>query len=443
MRAGSGVLVTGVWGARLLGGVRVLVAGTGLACLLGAAALSGGSPQGSVPAALAQDGCAPRWTTAWHAAVQPAPAEPDLAGRTLRMTVTPQVTGTQVRIRVTNAFGATPLRIGAASVGRSAGAAGAEPGTLVPVTFAGGPAAVVVPGADLLSDPVPLAVRAGRALAVGLHLTEVPAVLARHAVALETSHLSGPGDAVLDPDAAAFGTPVDWWSVLTGVDVLAPRPVNAVVAVGDSITDGVGSAPGTGGRWTDALGRRLTAAGGPGAMAVLNAGIAANHLVDGGTGDPPLARFDRDVVRSGATDVVLHIGTNDVAAGRSAEEIVSGLVAYADRARSAGTRLVLTTITPSTAGAHGTPDAVAVREAVNAWVRTHSAAHAAGVADFAAAVADPADPARLAPAFDSGDGLHLSAAGYRALADALDPALLTGSPCLAAPDPVRALAPAP
>ncbi len=438
MRAGSRVLTTRVWGARVLGGVRVLVAGTGLACLLGAAALTGG-PEAAVPAALVQDGCAPRWATAWHASVQPAPGDPKLAGRTLRMTVTPQVTGSLVRIRVANTYGATPLRIGAASVGWSDGAAGAVPGTLTPLGFAGGPAAVVAPGADLLSDPVPLVAQAGRPLAVSLHLTEVPDVLTQHPVALATSYLSGPGDAALVADGAAFGTPVAWWAVLAGVDVLAPRPVNAVVAVGDSITDGVGSAHGTDERWPDAFARRLTAAGGPSTMAVLNAGIAANRLVDGVVGEAPLARFDRDVLASGATDVVLHIGTNDIAAGRSADEVVSGIVAFADRARAAGTRLVLTTITPSAAGPHGTPQAVAVRDAVNAWVLAHGAEHAAGVADFAAAVADPADPTRLAPAFDAGDGLHLSAAGYRALADALDPALLTGSPCLAVPGPARVL----
>jgi lysophospholipase L1-like esterase len=106
------------------------------------------------------------------------------------------------------------------------------------------------------------------------------------------------------------------------------------------------------------------------------------------------------------------------------------MVRFAERARAAGTRVVLTTITPSAAGEHGTPAAVAVRDAVNAWVLAHGAEHADGVADFGAAVADPAQPSHLAPGYDSGDGLHLSAAGYRALADALDPALLTGSPCL-------------
>lgn len=426
--------------ARLGGAARLLVAGTALTCLLGAAALSG-EPGGAdvAPAVESDPACGPAWVAAWHAAAQPVP-DPGLAGRTLRMVVTPQVTGSQVRVRLSNAYGTTPLEIGTASAGRSDGGSGVVPGTAAQLAFGGRPDVVVAPGEEVLSDPAPLVAEAGTPVAVSLFLRAAPAVLTQHAVALRTSWLSGPGDAALDPGGAAFATPTGSWLVLTGLQVLAPRPVNTVVAVGDSITDGVGSGPDADERWSDALSERLTAKGAP--MSVLNAGISRNQLLVGDAadrGDAPLDRFDRDVLAGGATDVVLHIGTNDVAAGRTADEIVAGLVAYADRARAAGVRVVLTTITPSAVGPHGTPAAVATRDAVNAWVRAHGAGHADGVVDFAAAVADPADPARLAPPFDSGDGLHLSAAGYRALAGALDPALLTGSPCLAGDPEARLL----
>jgi lysophospholipase L1-like esterase len=433
-------------GARVGGALRLLVACTALACLLGAAALTGAQDDAVAPAALRDPACGPSWAAAWHAAVQPARAAPDVAGRTLRMVVRPQVAGTQVRVRLSNAYGGTPMHVGTASVGRSDGAAGVVPGTLAQLSFAGRPDVVLAPGAEVLSDPAPVVAEPGSPLAVGLFLPVAPDVLTAHEVALETSYVSGAGDAALDPAGTAFGTPVGSWLVLSGLEVLAPRPVNAVVAVGDSITDGVGSPSGADQRWSDALSRRLARSGGGTAMAVLNAGISANQLVAGDApvrGDAPLARFDRDVIASGATDVVLHIGTNDVAAGRAPGEIVAGLVAFAERARAAGTRLVLTTITPSRTGPHGTPAAVATREAVNTWVREHGPAHADAVADFAAAVADPADPARLAPQYDSGDGLHLSAAGYRALAAAVDPARLTGSPCLAGGPPARVLVSAP
>lgn len=418
-------------GARVRNGVRGLVAAAAMICLLGAFALTDRAPEtvGSVASTDPGPDCAPAWAGAWHAAAQPLPADPGMAGRTLRMVVSPQVTGSQVRVRLSNAYGTTPMQVGTVSAAWSDGAAGLVPGTMRPVAFGGVPAVTVPPGAEVVSDPVALVAEVGRPLAVSLFLVTPPDVLTQHGVALQTSYLSTPGDAALVDDGAAFDTPVTSWMVLTGVDVLAPRPVNAVVTIGDSITDGVGAGPGE--RWSDALARRLTTAGGPAVMSVLNSGISRNQLLTDDPlldGDSPLARYDRDV--GAASDVVLHIGTNDIAAGRKADEIVAGMVRFAERAHAGGTRVVLTTITPSATGAHGTPEAIATREAVNAWVRAHGAEHADGVADFAAAVTDPADPTRLVPAFDSGDGLHLSAAGYRALADALDPSLLTGSPCL-------------
>jgi lysophospholipase L1-like esterase len=188
-------------------------------------------------------------------------------------------------------------------------------------------------------------------------------------------------------------------------------------------------------RWTDALFDRLSRRGGAATMAVLNAGVSRNELLadrgrDGG--ERPLVRVYREAIGlPGTTDVVLHIGTNDIAAGRGAMEIIAGLRRFAEVTRAAGRRVFLTTITPSDVGPRGTPQGVAVREAVNRWVRENGREYADGVFDFAAAVADPKDPRRLRHRYDAGDGLHLSGAGYRALAAAVDVDRLSGSPCLA------------
>jgi lysophospholipase L1-like esterase len=383
--------------------------------------------------------CGPGWGTGWMTAPQAAPADPAMSGATLRMIVHPGLTGSQLRIRLSNAYGDGPLEIGAASVARADKGAAVVPGTLRAVTFDGRPRATVAAGRDLLSDPLPLPVEGGRALAVSVHLPSTPRVATVHPVALQTSYLSGPGDFTRTPDAGPFDHRISSWPVLTALDVLQPRPTKAVVAIGDSITDGFGSKVNADQRWTDALQRRLAAAGGSASMVVLNAGLSANQLLAddpqrGGT--TPAARFERDVAgAAGATDVVLHIGTNDIAAGRSAEEITAGLQRFAELARGAGLRIFLSTITPSRTEAHGTRAAVATRNAVNDWIRGHGREHADGVLDFAAAVADRTDPTRLAAAYDSGDGLHLSAAGYRALAAAVDIDALTGSPCRAADAP--------
>jgi lysophospholipase L1-like esterase len=422
-------------------------AGMGALAVLGALAVvslfavSAGDPASHTatgrPDAAAR--CGPTWVAAWQASPQAVPPAQPLAGRTLRMIVRPQVTGSQVRVRLSNRFGSVPLPLGTVSVARAATGAALVPGTVAPVTFAG--PSVVPPGGELVSDPVPVAAEAGRAIAVSVVLPQTPDVVAEHPVALQTSYLSGPGNASTDEDGAAFTSPLESWLVLTGVDVLAPRPVNAVVAMGDSITDGVGSGNDTDTRWSDALSDRLARRGGAATMAVLNAGISRNELLtDRGQsgGEPPLARIGREVVDApGATDVVLHIGTNDIAAGRDADAIVAGLVGFADQARADGRRVFLTTITPSDNGDHGTPPAQAVREQVNRWVREHGREHADGVFDFATAVADPQNPDRLLGRYDAGDGLHLSGVGYRALAEAVDVTRLTGSPCLATRSPAR------
>jgi len=423
---------------------RVLAAAVASIAVLGTAvALRGGPARIPPPLAAPTQACAPAWVTAWQTAAQPASASTGLAGSTLRMIVHPQVTGSEVRVRLSNAYGATPLVVGSVSAGRSNGNAATAalvPGTAQPVGFGGVTGVTIPPGGQALSDPVPTVAEVGVPLAVSLFVVAAPSVVTEHAVALQTSYVSHVGDVALASGGGAFDATTASWLVLTGVDVLAPRPENAVVTVGDSITDGVGSGADADDRWSDALATRLTSAGGAADMAVLNAGISRNELLAGSAedGDSPLGRFDRDVASAaGATDVVLHIGTNDIAAGRSVDAIVAGMEQFADRTRAAGKRVFLTTITPSTNGPHGTRAATAVRGAVNAWVLAHGRDHADGVFDFAAAVADPARPTRLAPAFDAGDGLHLSPAGYRALAGAVDIAGFTGSPCLADTSPAR------
>ncbi|QHC22584.1 GDSL-type esterase/lipase family protein [Streptomyces sp. GS7] len=203
-----------------------------------------------------------------------------------------------------------------------------------------------------------------------------------------------------------------------------------MVAYGDSITRGDGTPADREQRYPDHLQRRLHAAGAGGAV-VLNAGLGANRLLRTGLGPSMGERFGRDVLGvAEATHVIIMGGANDIALPGllgerppAADEITGGLLALASRARQHGFRPVLGTITPfggSTLAPFRTEGNERIRQEANHAIRSQ---RDWPVVDFAAAVADPDDPARLAAAYDSGDGVHPGGAGARALADAVDPAL--------------------
>ncbi|WP_132975472.1 GDSL-type esterase/lipase family protein [Pseudonocardia dioxanivorans] len=421
---------------RVVAAIAVLVTVVAGVVVAGTVRGTASAEAGQVPAG--DPACGPAWVTAWQTSPQPGPeaaaAGGRFGGRTLRMVLRPQSTGSEIRVRLSNRYGQVPLVVAAASAATTGTGAGTRGGAPRPVLFDGRAEVTIPAGAEIVSDPVPFVAQAGLPVSVSVFLPREPDRVATHPLALQTSWVSAPGNHVDSTSGAAFGTPVTAWFVVTGLDVLVPRAEHAVVLVGDSITDGLGSDPDENDRWSDALSARLATEGGAAQMSVLNAGISGNQLLADafGVGDSPATRFRFDVAAAaGVTDVVLHIGTNDIAEGRAADQIEAGLVHFADQARAAGLRVFLTTITPSRTGPRGTAAGQATRTAVNAWVLGQGPAHSDGVFDFAAAVADPARPDRLAPAYDSGDGLHLSAAGYRALAGAVRTDALAGSPCLA------------
>lgn len=383
--------------------------------------------------------CVPGWVAAWNASPLSAPAgpvgsRPGVSERSLRMLVHPSVSGAEVRLVLSNRYGNDPLDLWSVSVAKAgSGASLAEAPR--PVTFDQLSTGQVPPHGVLVSDPVPLTVAPSDTLAVSMYLPGHPAVVSEHPWAMQTSYISDPGDSAASVDGATFTHTTNSWLILEGLDVHTDKAMNAVVMMGDSITDGMGSSPDADRRLTDDLADKLAAMGGDKQMAVLNAGIAGNQLLvdyPGQVGESAFSRLSWEVAgRSGVTDVILHAGTNDLAAGASSGSVISGMERFTDRAHQAGLRVFLTTITPASTGKHSSPAAVAARGEVNQWIRAHGKEHADGVFDFAAAVTDVSNPNRLVNGFDAGDGVHLSDVGYRALAGAVDLSALSGSRCLA------------
>ncbi|MFB4271705.1 SGNH/GDSL hydrolase family protein [Nonomuraea sp. GTA35] len=387
-----------------------------------------------------------RWVTTWTA--MPQLTEPDnmppppyakeglsLADTTLRQTLRVSLGGHRLRLRLSNAFGGAPLPITRVAValprGGSAGVSGIRPETSRPVTFSGRAGTTVPVGAHVVSDPLELDVSPGAVLTVTVYLDQglASSALTSHPGSRTTSHLAA-GDHVDAADLPA-ATPVDHWYLLSGVEVWSEPGAATLVLLGDSLTDGRGSTTNGNDRWPDRLFDRL-----PPGIAVANQGAGGNRVLNDGLGPSALARLDRDVLaQSAARWLVVFEGVNDLGtapATRAAQrQVVAELLAayeqIAVRARARDLLVYGATLTPF-GGSHPYDDPEGHREearqAVNAWIRDEGPYDA--VIDFDLAVRDPAEPRRLSAAYDEGDHLHLSPAGYRALAEAV-PLTLFGS----------------
>jgi lysophospholipase L1-like esterase len=377
-----------------------------------------------------------RWVAAWGAAAdEPGPS---FGGQTLRQVARTSIAGSSVRVRLSNLLGTQPVTLGPVRVAAHAGGGAIRPGTDRALAFGGKPTVTIAPGTDALSDAVPFDVAALQELAVSLYVPTATGPSTSHTVGMQTAYVVR-GDATSATSlsgAEADGTRY----FLTDVEVTAAPDARALVVVGDSVSDGVGSTDDANARWPDALAARLQADPRLRTIAVVNAGLAGNRILNDGVapflGPSTLRRFDRDALdKPGVRWVVLLQGINDITATDllpsaadkvTVEQIVAGMKTLVARAHARDVKVFGATLLPR-AGARGsrphTPAGEAMRVKVNEWIRTGGAFDA--VVDFEAVVRDPARPTFLRADLDSGDGTHPNDAGYRAMAAAFDLALLS------------------
>jgi lysophospholipase L1-like esterase len=391
-----------------------------------------------------QSGAQPaeHWVGSWATSQQIPEAanllDPELIrDGTLREIVHLSVGGTQLRVRVSNAFGTQPLHLTAVHVARPVSAAESAIDAVsdTAVMFGGAPDVMIPAGAEYVSDAVTFSAPALSSVAISIHYDEPPVGETGHPGSRATSYVAH-GDLVSAanlPDAKK----VEHWYQISGVDVVGAEKLGAVVALGDSITDGHGATTNGNDRWTDVLAARMQAEKSTRGMGVLNHGIGGNRLLLDGLGPNALARFDRDVIAQTAVKCVIVLeGINDLGTltrdHDASAEAHAALVkrmegAYAQmivRAHAHGIRVIGATILPDGGSKyyHPGPESEADRQAVNAWIREPG--HFDGVVDFDKLMRDPANPNLMSTAYDSGDGLHPSPAGYKAMADAIPLKLL-------------------
>ncbi|WP_433897415.1 SGNH/GDSL hydrolase family protein [Stenotrophomonas geniculata] len=382
---------------------------------------------------------APHWVASWQASPQPVwgadflfptlvPAT--LHDQTFRQTARISLGGPRLRVRLSNAYGTQPLRIGAASVAARAG------DTPQPLSFDGQPGVLISPGQERLSDPLPLVTDDRQALQVSVFVPGPTPVQTFHWEGRQTSW-TAPGDqSRAQALSAASSTTARLF--LAGIEVEAAARARSVVVIGDSITDGATASLDQDQRWTDHLAARLA----PRGIAVVNAGISGGRLLRDGMGESVLARLQRDALdQPGVASVIVLIGINDISwpgtafarnqARPALAELQAGYRALAEQARGRGIRIVGATLAPFAGALPDTPlddyyhpDKDVLRRQLNAWLRTDSPFDA--VIDLDAALRDPADPSQMAAAYDSGDHLHPGDAGNQAMAEAVDLEVLMG-----------------
>jgi len=418
-----------------------------LACLIATCLLM------SLPTTLgAQSG--EKWVVSWAASVQgpypvafPTPAA-GARDQTFRLIARPDIWGRQARLRLSNAFGTKPITFGSVFVGLQLGGGAVVPGTNRPVAFGGQASVTVPPGESVWSDAVDLtfvrdpAELAGRKLAVSFHVAGESGPMTWHAKALQTSYLSAPGAGAKGQaeDEAAFPFTTSSWFFLDAVEMRAPADAFAIVAFGDSITDGTASTMNGDDRWPDVLARRLRAVRGN-KVAVVNAGIGGNQIAGPAEYGPQTPfpggpasgqRIERDVLAlSGVATMIWLEGINDFSKNGNAalDTVVASLkdTVARIRAKRPDMRLLGATVTTALGSSnanHGFPEQDEKRKGLNEFIRTSGLFD--GVVDFDKAVLDPQTgglKAEFIPdstAGGPGDKLHPNRTGYFTMGMAID-----------------------
>lgn len=364
---------------------------------------------------------------------QPAPPNPrvpypaTLEDQTVRMILRTTLGGDRFRLEFANRNGADPVRLGAVHTALAMPDGSLVAGSDRMVTFGGSAELVMGPGTRVVSDPVDLPLGALAHVAVSLFVADSTPTATVDEIGLVPGFIA-PGNQS-GATTLSGAEPMASYFWLRGLSVPAAGDGGAIVAFGDSITEGYSTTPGAHLAWPDLLAERLQATDDLQDWSVINTGISGNRVLRSGAGDAAVARFTEDVLtRPGVRWVIVLEAINDInmsimpgmpASQRAtADEIIAGLGQLIDRAHFHGLKIAGGTVMPTRGLPFYTEEGEAMRQAVNHWIRTSGRFDA--VIDFDAATRDPADPLRINPAYNPGDHVHPNDAGNRAMAEAID-----------------------
>ncbi|WP_198137693.1 SGNH/GDSL hydrolase family protein [Terriglobus sp. TAA 43] len=414
----------------------VFVLGIGLTCLCD---WIGGHAQASK-----------HWVTAWATAQDMAPTKPaipnvpatvkrpvfpanrsssrpalptDVRDQTVRMTVKIGLGGTKFRVELSNAFGKAPVLLGAVHIARKNAGSAIQPATDHELTFSGHREVTIPPGAVVVSDVVDLDLPDLSTVAVSVYVKSSEGVATTHALALHTTYITSGNatSAVEFPESSTTDASYLW---LSGIDVLASSDRFAIVALGDSITDGFKTTVNANKAWPSLLQDRLLTSKGSPKASVLNEGISGNQVLQDGAGVSALARFDRDVLsRPGVRWIILLEGINDINIhgqvedddALTAEDLIAGYRQIVARAHMNNIKVMGATLTPEEGVWLAGPVGEATRQKVNAWIRATGNFDA--IVDFDQVLRTPGHEAALRSELDPGDHIHPNDKGNALMAE--------------------------
>ena len=347
----------------------------------------------------------------------------------VRLVARSTIDGTQIRVRLENMFGDDPLTIGASSVGLQSRGPALVPGSDRALRFDGSATVTIPAGGLVLSDAVSLPVRAEQRLAVSLYLPGSEVRSSQHSNGLTTSYVTdaGGGDETRSVDGDAYTQTTTSMHWLSAVEVFSDSARGAIVAFGDSITDGSCATVDGYDRWEDVLQKRLLETEGAARLAMVNAGIGGNTVIRvppvGSV--PGVERLDRNVLGLAAvTHVVLFLGTNDLRRDATADQVIAGLEDIVGRVKDAGARVIGVTLIPRNPVLRGLPANLGFgparneeRRKINEWIRSNEDLDA--VLDFDAVLQDSDDADTINPIYDCA-GIHPNVLGYATMGRSID-----------------------
>ncbi len=353
------------------------------------------------------------WSCAPYAAENNTPPSPYLANNTLRQIVRVSIGGDTLRVKFSNSTCSTPVTMNSVSIALSTNGSAIDTTTIKLLKFNGNDSVTINAYSSITSDPIAFQLTPGMHLGISIYYGQC------QTSSDMTFHYGSRTDSYIlaDDHITSFefkgATTVERWYTISAVDVLAPAQAGAVVAFGNSITDGYGLHNGPKNKWTDFFSDKLLNNPNTSQVSVLNLGIGATWLTTSG-----VTRFKQDVLnQSGLSWIIIFYGVNDIGGNLNAAKIINAYKQLIYEAHAQNIKVYGATITPFKGHSYYTADHEAVRVEVNKWIRAPG--NFDKCIDIDKAIRNPSDTAKLQATY-SNDWLHPNADGYKFIGESID-----------------------